>query len=172
MADSELGHFALDLERIALQERILRFTEFDESVAWELGSRLRKRAEAIAAPIVIDIRSHSHLLFCCALTGSSPDNWEWVRRKSNVVHRFHRPSYAFGLELRAKGATLQGDSGLDAKDYAPHGGSFPIRVEGAGFLGSVTVSGLPQREDHNLVVAALCEFLGENLDDLALASPT
>jgi uncharacterized protein (UPF0303 family) len=170
MANSELEQIALDLEKIALQERALRFDRFDEAVAWKLGSLLRKAAEAAEAPVVIDIRSHRHLLFCCALAGSSPDNWEWVRRKSNLVHRLHRSSYAFGLELRAKGATLQNDSGLDAKDFAAHGGGFPIRVDGAGFLGSITVSGLPQREDHNLVVTTLCEFLGKAAKPLALAA--
>ena len=103
------------------------------------------------------------------MAGSSPDNWEWVRRKSNLVHRVFRASYAVGLELRANGGTLQDDLFLDPKDYAAHGGSFPVRVEGAGLLGSVTVSGLPQREDHNLVVAALCEFLDKDLQELALA---
>jgi uncharacterized protein (UPF0303 family) len=163
MADS-----AGDLARIAEQERILRFETFDESVAWRLGSQLRGAAEATNAPVVIDIRSHQRLLFCSALEGSAPDNWDWVRRKSNLAHRFHRASYAIGLELAAKSATLA-DRGLDAKDFAAHGGSFPIRVENAGFLGSITISGLPQREDHNLVVAALCEFLGKDARTLALA---
>ncbi len=164
-------HIARDLEKIALQERVLRFSAFDESAAWRLGAQMRQSAQAVNAPIVIDIRSHKRLLFCSALPSSSPDNWEWVRRKSNVVHRFYKASYRFGLELRAKGATLDKDSGLDAMDYAPHGGSFPIYVDGAGFFGSITVSGLPQREDHNVVVAALCEFLGKDAAELALAPP-
>jgi uncharacterized protein (UPF0303 family) len=168
MANSEREDIARDLSAIAIQERILRFERFDEAVAWELGARLRETALAIAAPIVIDIRSHNRLLFGCALAGSSPDNWEWVRRKSNLVHRLFRSSYAVGLELRGKGETLHSARGLSEQDYAAHGGSFPIRVEGAGFLGSVTVSGLPQREDHDLVVAALCAFLGKNRQELAL----
>ncbi|MGO8797597.1 MAG: heme-degrading domain-containing protein [Roseiarcus sp.] len=167
----DLERIAGDIERIAAQERALVFDKFDEAIAWALGSRLREAGEAIDAPIVIDIRSHRHLLFCCALAGATPDNWEWVRRKSNVVHRFYRASYAVGLELRARETTLQIDRGVDEQDYAAHGGSFPIRVAGAGFVGSITVSGLPQRDDHNLVVAALCAFLGRNLEELALAAP-
>ena len=33
---------------------------------------------------------------------------------------------------------------------------FRLRVAGAGIVGSVTVSGLPHRADHELVVEALC----------------
>jgi uncharacterized protein (UPF0303 family) len=159
---------AADVEKIASQERVLRFAAFDESVAWRLGLEMRARAEALNAPAVIDIRSHDRLLFSTSLPGSSPDNWEWVRRKSNVVHRFYKASYRFGLELKAKGAIVSADSGLDPMDYAPHGGSFPIWVGEGGFIGAITVSGLPQREDHNLVVAALCAFLGKDAGELAL----
>ena len=42
--------------------------------------------------------------------------------------------------------------------YAAHGGAFPIAVEGAGVIGTVVVSGLPQLEDHALVVEALERF--------------
>jgi uncharacterized protein (UPF0303 family) len=44
-------------------------------------------------------------------------------------------------------------------DYAIHGGGFPIYVLGVGIVGSVVLSGLPQREDHGLVVEALGEML-------------
>ena len=43
--------------------------------------------------------------------------------------------------------------------YAAHGGSFPIRVAGVGIVGAVTVSGLPQAQDHALVVEGLRDFL-------------
>jgi uncharacterized protein (UPF0303 family) len=55
-------------------------------------------------------------------------------------------------------------------DYATHGGSFPLNVAGAGIVGSVTVSGLPQRADHELVVEALCALLGRDYAQLRLAA--
>ncbi|MGE0008780.1 MAG: heme-degrading domain-containing protein [Parvibaculaceae bacterium] len=157
-----------DIERLVLQEQRLRFREFSEATAWEIGMRLRALAEARRLPIVIDIRLANRQLFHSALPGSTPDNPEWVRRKSNVVLRYLKSSYRVGCELAARSDTLDQHRGVSPMDYAPHGGSFPIHVEGAGVVGAVTVSGLPQRDDHNLVVEALAAFLAQPLDELAL----
>jgi uncharacterized protein (UPF0303 family) len=159
-----------DLERIAMQERELRLSRLDAHVAWELGVRLRALAEERGLAVVIDVRRFGQPLFYAALEGTTPDNLEWVRRKSNVVARFHRSSYAVGLGLEKKNTSLTESQGLPQADYATHGGSFPLNVEGAGVVGSVTVSGLPQRADHELVVEALCGLLGRNLAELRLAT--
>jgi uncharacterized protein (UPF0303 family) len=157
-----------DLAAIAAQERELQFSRFDEDAAWALGVRLRELAIAKKFGLVIDVRRFAQPLFYCALPGTTPDNPEWVRRKSNVVARFHRSSYAIGLELHKSGSTLMDKYGLLLSDYAVHGGSFPIRVATAGVIGSVTVSGVPQRSDHELVVEALCAELGRDYASLRL----
>jgi uncharacterized protein (UPF0303 family) len=120
--------------------------------------------------VVIDVRRFGQQLFYSALDGTTPDNPEWVRRKSNVVARFHRSSYAVGLNLKTKDETLFEKQGLPLSDYAVHGGSFPLTVAGAGVVGSATVSGLPQRADHELVVEALCVELGRDYAELRLAT--
>jgi uncharacterized protein (UPF0303 family) len=158
-----------DLAAIAAQESELCFINFDEERAWTLGSRLRTMAVARKAGIVIDVRRFGQPLFYSALGGTSPDNVEWVRRKSNLVARFHRSSYRLGIEM---GANLFEKYALSIADFAAHGGSFPICVEGAGVIGSVTVSGLPQRADHELVVEALCVELGKDYGKLALPTPS
>src|SRR5579875_471922 len=132
-----------DLARIALQEEQLQFPSFDEHTAWRLGSRIRDTAVERALGVVIDLRRPEHPLFYAALPGTTPDNAEWVRRKSNVVFRFHRSSYAVGLDLEQKQSSIEA-RGLPIADYAAHGGSFPIRVQNAGLVAAVTVSGLPQ----------------------------
>jgi uncharacterized protein (UPF0303 family) len=159
-----------DMERVALQERELRLRCLDAEVAWELGARLRTLAKERGLAVVIDVRRFGQPLFYAALEGTTPDNVEWVRRKSNVVARFHRSSYAMGLKLKAKNETLTELQGLPLADYAVHGGSFPLAVPEAGVVGSVTVSGLPQRSDHELVVEALCGLLGREYETLRLAA--
>jgi uncharacterized protein (UPF0303 family) len=160
--------FAEDFDRIAEQERELVFPHFDKETAWQLGLRLRTLASERKLPVVIDVRRFSEPLFYAALDGTTPDNVEWVRRKSNVVARFHRSSYAVGIKGHLKSDTIYASQGLALADYATHGGSFPITVAGSGVIGSVTVSGLPQRSDHELVVEALCILLRKDYATLRL----
>src|SRR5580704_12047582 len=157
-----------DLEKIASQERELRLPRLDAQVAWDLGTRIRTLATERGLSLVIDVRRFGQPLFYSALDGTTADNAEWVRRKSNVVARFHRSSYGMGMTLKVKATTLLERYGLAVADYAADGGSFPLVVENAGIVGSVTVSGLQQREDHNLVVEALCGLLGKDFAALRL----
>ncbi len=158
-----------DLERIRLQERELQLPRLNAEIAWELGLRLRTLAAERTLAVVIDVRRFGQPLFYAATEGTTPDNVEWVRRKSNVVARFHHSSYVAGLKEKVKNETLLVSQGLPVSDYATHGGSFPLAVVGAGVVGSVTVSGLPQRSDHELVVEALCGMLGRDYAEFKLA---
>lgn len=99
------------------------------------------------------------------MPGTTPDNLDWARRKKNVVMRFQRSSYAVGLQLRKDRTTL---AGLEVREYAPHGGGFPSLLRGTGCVGTIVVSGLPQRDDHELIVEVLAELLEERLEELAL----
>ena len=157
-----------DVERIRSQEQELRLPRLDARVAWELGTRLKSLAEERGHVVVIDVRRFGQPLFYFAFDGTTPDNPEWVRRKSNVVARFHHSSYGFGLHLKGRNTTLLERYGLPVADYAADGGSFPLHVEGAGVVGAVTVSGLPQRADHELVIEALCGLLGRDYESLKL----
>lgn len=158
-----------DLDRIALQERDLILPRLDANVAWQIGSKLRAFAAERHLPVVIDIRRFGHPLFYTAMDETTPDNPEWVRRKGNVVARFHHSSYIEALKEKLKGKTIYESQGLPIADFATHGGSFPLRVANAGVVGSITVSGLPMRQDHELVVEALCAVLGRNYDELKLS---
>jgi uncharacterized protein (UPF0303 family) len=165
---------AEDLATIARQEAELHFPSFDYDTAWRLGLSLRELALSRKQTIVIDIRRFGlphQPLFYTAL-GGTPDNARWVQRKSNVVARFHRSSYAIGLTLEQTNRTFADRYNLPDADYAPHGGSFPIHIDGTGIIGSVTISGMPQRDDHNLVVEALCLALKKDHGALHLSAPS
>jgi len=160
---------AKDLARIALQEQKLQFERFDAGVAWEIGSWLRNAAAAQNQSIAIDITLAGAPLFYHAMLGATPNNAEWIRRKKNVLNRFHKSTYAVGLEYQRNNSTLEARTGAPLVDFVTAGGCFPIRLRGsAAVLGSITVSGLPERHDHELVVRAIAQHIGADVSELAL----
>ena len=158
-----------DLLVIEQQEKLLRFVAFDAETAWKLGVLMREKLLAAGVGGTIEIEVAGQVLFGCATAGAMPGQADWIRRKRNAVRRFGRSSYGVGRVLERDGETLEGRHGITLADYAAHGGGFPIFVKGvgAGAVGTVIVSGLPQREDHRLVVSALAEVLGVTVPELA-----
>ncbi|ROR25793.1 heme-degrading protein [Mobilisporobacter senegalensis] len=55
---------------------------------------------------------------------------------------------------------MEESSLLSSFEYAAHGGAFPIIIKNVGVVGTITVSGLAQEDDHALVLAVIKEFLG------------
>ena len=136
----------------------LVFKAFDEDQAWQLGSHLVACARRDTLGVVINIRTANRTLFHASTPGSAALNDNWARRKSNAALMFAEASLLIGTRNRLKGQTLV-EQGLDLADYADLGGSVPICVAGVGMVAVVTVSGLPEREDHAMVVAAIRHML-------------
>ncbi|WP_407342983.1 heme-degrading domain-containing protein [Pengzhenrongella phosphoraccumulans] len=141
------------------QERELVFARFDNADAWRLGCLLVELAQERELGITIDVRRGTQQLFHAALPGTVADNDTWVERKVRVVERFGASSYLVGLRSVAKGTTFAVAHDLPLQQYAAHGGCFPVRIADVGVVGTVTVSGLAQADDHALVVEALRTFL-------------
>lgn len=159
---------ATDLERLALQEQRLQFDAFDQSTAWTLGTNIKALCEAASVALSIEIRLAKDTVFYYAMPGTGPGNADWARRKRNLVELSQTSSYAIGLKLEQEKSSLKEKQGLPLRDFTAHGGSFPIRVRGVGMVGVVTVSGIPQREDHAMVVKALAALCGVPLAEVAL----
>jgi uncharacterized protein (UPF0303 family) len=148
-----------DLAELAEQERTLTFTRFDNDTAWRLGLHLVEAARQGGLAVVVSISRNGQRVFHAALPGTAPDNDAWVDRKARVVARYGRSSLHVGARFRAEATSFDESSRLDPDQYAAHGGSFPITVDSVGVVGSVTVSGLPQRDDHRFVIEQLRTFL-------------
>lgn len=148
----------MDVASLEAEAQDLILPQFTETTALDLGMVLVRMAQDGALPIVINIRTADRTLFHAALPGSTPLNDLWARRKGNTALLFQLPSFLVGTRNRAKNETLA-RHGLDPADYADNGGAVPIRVAGAGVVAVVTVSGLPQAEDHALVVQAIRQIM-------------
>lgn len=159
-----------DIERVKLQEATLVFDAFDEATAFAVGSRVRTMALAEKMPVIVDIRTWGRPLFYAAMPGSNASNPDWARRKINVVKRYLRSTYRMVLEQQRPDRTFKVGEGLDISDYVLAGGGFPVTVKGAGVIGVIAVSGLPERQDHEVVVEALCAELGKDYAKLKLTA--
>ena len=106
----------------------------------------------------MDIRKDGERLFYSRMDGTNHHNDEWVTWKNNVVHHFGHSSYYMHVYLKSAGSSVEA-SGLNPDDYKAEGGSFPLLVEGQGQVGTITVSGLPGNEDHEMVASVLRAFL-------------
>jgi len=149
------------LRQLLQQEQELQFTNFNETTAWQLGCQLVDQAQKEGLAITIDITRGTHQLFHASLSGTSPDNDEWIKRKVRLVYRFGHSSFYIGQLLKSKGKRIEEAYLLSENDYAPHGGCFPVILRGTGVIGTITVSGLHQEEDHKLVVGAIRDYLAQ-----------
>jgi uncharacterized protein (UPF0303 family) len=147
------------LDELEAQEARLVLASFDDSDAWALGAALREAALEAGLPVAISIRRNGQRLFHAALPGASADNDGWLDRKCAVVDRYGQSSLRVGEQFRVNGKSFDADSRLDTALYAAHGGAFPVLVRGTGCVGTIAVSGLPQLEDHRLVVETLERFI-------------
>ncbi len=151
-----------DKLKILLQEeQELQFTFFNETTAWQLGTQMAEHAMRENLPITIDITRGQHQLFHASMPGTAADNDEWVKRKVRLVNRFGHSSFYMGQMLKSKGKSIEQNYLISESEFAAHGGCFPIIVKGTGMVGTITVSGLPQEEDHKLVVESIRAFLAK-----------
>jgi uncharacterized protein (UPF0303 family) len=147
------------LERLLLEEQNLQFSAFNEDTAWQIGSWLVDHARKNNLPITIDIQRGEHQLFHASRPGTSADNDEWVKRKVRLVNRFGHSSFYIGQLLKSERKSIEEKFLLPESEFAPHGGCFPIILKGTGMVGTLTVSGLAQADDHQVAVQAIESYL-------------
>jgi uncharacterized protein (UPF0303 family) len=147
------------LAELLEQEERLQADRFDNDDAFRLGMMLVDHARAERMTLTVNLTRVHQQLFHVTLPGTTINNDHWVRRKTAVVYRFGHSSLYMGVSCRQRGLSLAQRYHVDPADFAASGGGFPINVRGVGLVGTVTVSGLPEEEDHRLVVATLEQFL-------------
>ena len=147
-----------DVAELEAEFAQLRLSTMDHEAALALGEDLVRRSRAKGWPMAVSVKLGDHEVFHVALPGAKPINDNWVRRKRNLVELTGEPTFLVGQRLAAQGKTIE-DLGLSSVDFAPQGGGYPLIVNDA-VVGSVIVSGVPQQDDHALVVEALRALAG------------
>lgn len=146
------------MEEIVAAEKERALDSFTNEDGWKLGLMARKICMERNLPMTICVEKCGQVVFQCALEGSTPDNDRWMEGKRNVVRLMHHSS----LHTKVKVASREGGPevalGLDQLKYRCFGGSVPIIVNNVGVVGSLTVSGLADTDDHELVMEILKMF--------------
>jgi uncharacterized protein (UPF0303 family) len=143
------------IESLAEEQASLHLTAFDYDFAWALGLEIRARAASEDAPVAIEISHGADPIFATLLPGATIDNLHWTARKRAVAHRFHRSSLAIRLEAERAGFDFNERFRLPATDYVASGGGVPLILRNGTLVGTAAVSGLPDADDHRLIVEAL-----------------
>lgn len=141
------------------EEARLALPSLSELDAVDIGLLLLARARARSLAVTIEVRRAGRTVFRAALPGTSPDNDAWIAGKAAVVERFGHSTWCVRQRHLARGTTFEAATGLGLPAYAAHGGGYPLAVRGTGVVGVALVSGLPQEQDHALIVESLEAYL-------------
>lgn len=150
---------AISPEALLDEEARLALPSLDEADALAIGRLLLARADARSLAVTIEIRRGARVVFRAARPGTTADNDAWIAGKAAVVERFGHSSMYLRRRYEVDGTTFEAATGLTRPAYAAHGGGFPLVVLGTGPVGVALVSGLPQAEDHALIVECLQAYL-------------
>ncbi|WP_052091902.1 heme-binding protein [Paenibacillus sp. FSL H7-0357] len=150
------------MENLLAEEDELQFSSFTSKDALQLGLLFIEIAEEMnMGGIGVKIEKNRHVLFTHLMDGTMPENSYWYDRKKNVVDRyFHSSKFAEEM-FKASGSTFSESSLLDPGEFQAVGGSYPLRIQNAGVVGSITVCGLTGDLDHQICVEGIRKYLGK-----------
>lgn len=149
------------LDELLDQEARLALPSLSEDDAISIGQRLLARAQERDLPVTIEVRRASRVVFRAARTGTNAHNDMYVAGKARIVERFGHSTMYERLRYELERTTFAEATSLAFPEYAPHGGGFPLIVQGTGAVGVAIVSGLPQESDHALIVEVLGEYVAD-----------
>ena len=133
----------------------IELDHFSNAIAMDMGIRIVELARSRNQAIAVEISRLNQTVFLYVEDGLPADKHNWLRRKANVAKYFEESSLAVRHTLEKRGMSLEKPFGLDEKNYIAKGGSIPVFVKNAGLIATVTVSGLRDFEDHDIIIEAL-----------------
>jgi len=155
MAGEPISDPTTDPAALLEEEARLALPALSESDAVAIGQLLLARAVARSLAVTIEVRRAGRVVFRAALPGTTADNDVWLEGKAAVVDRFGHSTWLVRQRYLARGTTFEAATGLGRPAYAASGGGYPLAVRGTGVIGIALVSGLPQEQDHALIVEVL-----------------
>lgn len=141
-----------------MKQKIIKKIELDSfsnRIGLEMGLAIFNLAKERKQNIAVKVERLNHTIFLYVDENLPADKHNWLRRKANVTKHFEESSLCVKNDLTNGNMSLEKTFALDSKEYLAKGGSIPIFVENTGMIAIVTVSGLHDEEDHNIIIEAL-----------------
>lgn len=133
----------------------IELDSFSNKLALQMGLQIVELATSRQLHIGIKISRLNHDVFLYLDDSLPADKHLWLNRKANVAKHFEESSLSVKNDLINGNMTLEKTFALDSKNYIAKGGAIPIFVKGAGMVATITVSGLKDIDDHQIIVEAL-----------------
>ena len=152
------------LETLEQQEQELVFDSFTNSDALKLGTILAGKIEQYEEPLTVRIFIGDVIVYQYTKAGDEEFRFGWTYRKYQLVKKTGHSS--MHSRIRAQFLGEFADLTAQPEVYGFGCGAFPITVKGKGIIGAATVSGLPDPDDHPIVVHAIEELLGKKTAEL------
>lgn len=152
------------LKILEQQENDLIFDSFDCRDALRLGTMLAETISMYAQPLTVRVFIGDIIVYQYAMAGDEESRFGWTYRKYQLVKATGHASMHGKVRMLLLGEL--GDLAAQPETYGFGCGAFPIAVKGKGIIGAVAVSGLPDPDDHPIVVHALEKLLGRKTAEI------
>jgi len=140
------------------EEEVLKLASLTNNDALEIGEIATTIGKQRKLPVAIEVRIGEWVVFHASLEGSKPENDWWIGKKSRVVMMKQHSTMYERVLAEELGIDWYKENKVGDDTHAIHGGALPL-ITPSGFAGILTISGLPQVEDHLFAIEVLTEFL-------------
>ncbi|WP_407535298.1 heme-degrading domain-containing protein [Elizabethkingia miricola] len=135
--------------------RKIELDSFSNRIAFDMGVKIIDLAKSRNQHIAVEVCRLNQTVFLYVDDTLPVDKHNWLRRKANITRQFEESSLSVKNDLKEGNMSLEKTFGLDERDFLAKGGAIPIFVKNGGMIAIITVSGLHDEEDHNIIIEAL-----------------
>lgn len=135
--------------------RRIELDSFSNRIAFDMGVKIIDLAKSRNQHIAVEVCRLNQTVFLYVDNTLPVDKHNWLRRKANISRQFEESSLSVKNDLKDGNMTLEKTFGLDEKDFLAKGGAIPVFIKNGGMIAVITVSGLHDEEDHNIIIEAL-----------------
>ncbi|MCT3918331.1 heme-binding protein [Elizabethkingia anophelis] len=135
--------------------RRIELDSFSNRMAFDMGVKIIDLAKSRNQHIAVEVCRLNQTVFLYVDDTLLVDKHNWLRRKANIARQFEESSLSVKNDLKEGNMSLEKTFGLDERDFLAKGGAIPIFVKNGGMIAIITVSGLHDEEDHNIIIEAL-----------------